>query len=80
MHAIYLLFTFAVTVLMAFNEHGNYLRHTAVCRAPTSYTRTITTTIEHSDNTDGTTGTCNGSPTPYVPILSSSAIKIPSFD
>ena len=52
----------------------------AMVGTPTSYTRVMTTTSAHSDNTDGTTGTCNGSPSPYVPRLPSSAIKISSFD
>ena len=38
----------------------------------------ITTSV-CSDVTDGTTGTSNGSPTPYVPSLPSSAVKIPSL-
>ena len=47
----------------------------AMCWDPTSYTREPTTTSACSDDTDGTTGTCNGSPTLYVPHLPSSAIK-----
>ena len=52
----------------------------AMCRAPTSYTRATTTTRAHSDHTDRTTGTCNGSQTPFIPSLPSSSNKIPSFD
>ena len=51
-----------------------------MCRVPTSYTRVMTTPGAHSDDTNGTTGTCSGSPTPYMFSLPSSAIKIPSFD
>ena len=52
----------------------------AVCRAQMSYARTMTTTGACSANTDGTTGTCNGSPIHYMLCLPTSAIKIPSFD
>ena len=52
----------------------------AMCRVPTSYTGTTTTTSAHSDDTDGTTGTCNGSPKHYLTSLCLFAIKIPSFD
>ena len=51
-----------------------------MCRAQTSYIRAITTTSACSDDTAGTTGTCNGSPMPYMPSLPSSVIKSPSFD
>ena len=72
----------AVTVLTTFSIPMNMViipGTPAMCRSPTSYTRAMTTTSACFDDTDGNTGTCNGSPTPYMPILPSSAIKIPSF-
>ena len=52
----------------------------AMCRAPTSYTKAMTSISAWCDNMDGTTCTCNGSPTPYVPSLPSSANRTPSLD
>ena len=54
--------------------------HQLCAEAPTSYTRATTTTSAYSDDTDGTAGTCNGSPTPFMSSLPLSAIKITSFD
>ena len=82
MHAMFLLIVF-VAVLITFSISMNVVTipgTPAVWRAPTSYTRALTTTSACSDDTDGTTGTCNGSPKPYAHSLPSSAIKIPSFD
>ena len=70
MHAMYLLLISAVNVFMIFSFWINMATipdTPAVCKAPTSYT-------------NGTTGTCNGSPLPYMSSLPSSAIKIHSFD
>ena len=83
MYAIYLLINFAVTVLTTFSISMSMVSipgTTAMCRAPTPSTRVTATTTACSDDTDGTRGTCNGSSTPYVPSLSSSAIRIPTFD
>ena len=83
MYNIYLLITFAVSVLMNFNISMNIVTISgipAMCRATTSYTRAMATTSACSDDTDGATGACNGSSTPYLPSLPSSAIQIPSFD
>ena len=83
MHIIHLLIIFTVPVLMTFSISMNMAiipGTPAVDRAQNFYTRAMTTTSACSDDTDETTGTCNGSPTPYVPILPSSAIKIPSID
>ena len=82
MHAIYLLIIFTVTVLTTFSISINMATipgTPAMCRVPTSYTWAMTTTSAHSDDTDGTTGSYIGSPTPYIPILPLSAIRIPSF-
>ena len=83
MHVIYLLIIFAVTVLMIFSISMNMVTipgTQAMCQVPTSYARVTTTTSAHCDDTDRTTGTCNGSPIHYVPSLPSSAIQIPAFD
>ena len=83
MHAIYLLTMFDVTVLMPFTISMNMITIPCtppMCRATTSYTRAMTTTSACGHDTGGTTGTHNGSSTPYKPILPSSAIKTPSFD
>ena len=58
MHAIYLLIIFAVTVLTTFSISMNMATISgtpAMYRAPTSYTRGVTTTSAHSDETDRTT-------------------------
>ena len=70
MHAIDLLISFAVNVLTTFSISMNMA---------SILTRAVTTTSAHLDDTNGTIGTCNGSPTPYVPSLPSSAIEIPSL-
>ena len=83
MHVVYLLIIYIVTVLMTFSISINLATipgKPAVCRAPISYTRGMTTTSAHSDDTDETIGTCNGSATPYMPSLPSSVIRISSFD
>ena len=83
MHVIYLLIIFAVTVLRTFSVSMNMVTipgTPVMCRAPTSYSRATTTASACSDHTDRTTGTCNGSPKPYMPSFPSSTIKIHSFD
>ena len=83
MHVIYLLIIFAVTVLANFSISMNMATipgTPAMCRPQTSYTRTMTTASACCGDTDGTTGTCNCSPMPYMPCLLSSTIKIPSLD
>ena len=83
MYDIYLMLVSAVTVLMTCSISINLVTiqdTPGVCRALTSYPRATTTVSACFDDTDGTTGTCNGSQTPYVSSLPSSAIKIPSFD
>ena len=72
MHAICLLLIYAVTVLTTFSISITVVTipgTQTMCRPSTSYTRETTTTSACSDDTDGTTGTCNSSPTPYVPSL-----------
>ena len=83
MHAIHLLLISAVTMLMAFSiliNMSTISSTLAMCRALTTYTRALTTPHAYSYDTDGPTGTLNGSPKLYAPTLPSSAIKIPSFD
>ena len=82
MHATYLLLISAVTVLMTFSISMNMVNipgTPVMCRAPTSYTRAATTTSACPDDTDKTTDTGNGSPTPYMPSLPSSANMTHSF-
>ena len=81
MHAIYLLLICTVNAydLQYFNEHGGYPRHTSHVQRSNPLYKGTATTSACSHDTDGTTGTCNGSPTSYMPSSPSSAIKIPSF-
>ena len=52
----------------------------AMCRVATSYTRQKLLLVLALTIQMRTTGTFNGSTTPYTSSLPSSAIKIPSFD
>ena len=70
MHAIYLLLISAVNMLTTLSISINMVTipgKPAVYRTPTSYTGAMATIDPCSDDTNGTMGTCNGSPTPYVP-------------